>query len=193
MYPTKLILASGSPRRKALLEAAGLRFDIIQSGVDETHRCAETARSYALRMAREKATSVSMRFPDALVLAADTVVDCDGRVLVKPSDINEARQMLATLSGRGHIVITAYAIAHNGVISEAAAVVSEVNFRPLATAEIDDYVASGEPLDKAGAYGIQGRGADFITTVAGSRNNVMGLPLDEVLSSLAWWGFVRKP
>jgi nucleoside triphosphate pyrophosphatase len=185
MCPTKLILASGSPRRKALLCAAGLRFDVIESGIDETRAVGESGPDYALRIAREKALSVSTKVPDALVLAADTVVICDDKILVKPNDEDDARRMLATLSGNSHTVVTAYALASVSAIIEAETISSQVTFRPLSDTEIDEYVATGEPLDKAGAYGIQGKGGDFIATVEGSRDNVMGLPLREVLAALA--------
>jgi septum formation protein len=190
MHRARLILASGSPRRKALLRAASLRFDIVESGVDEARREGESAGDYALRTAREKVLSVSMRIPDALVLAADTVVECNGVIFVKPCDSNDARRMLAALSGRIHTVITAYALASDGAIIELEPVTSLVTFRPLDDAEIYDYVATGEPMDKAGAYGIQGTGADFIAEVKGSRDNVMGLPVHQVLAALTRCGFM---
>jgi len=185
MCPIRLILASGSPRRKALLCSAGLRFDIIESGINEMRAAGESGRDYALRIACEKALSVSARVPGTLVLAADTVVVCDDKILVKPNDQDEARQMLAMLSGRAHTVVTAYALVLASAILEAKPILSQVTFRPLSNAEIEEYVATGEPLDKAGAYGIQGRGSDFIGMVAGSRDNVMGLPMREVLAALA--------
>jgi septum formation protein len=188
MCPIRLILASGSPRRKALLCAAGLRFDVIESGISEMRVAGESGRDYAFRVACEKALSVSARVPDALVLAADTVVICDNQILVKPIDPDEACRMLAMLSGKTHMVITAYALASVNAILEAAPIMSQVTFRPLDSVEIEEYVATGEPLDKAGAYGIQGKGADFIATVAGSRDNVMGLPMQEVLAALARMG-----
>jgi septum formation protein len=162
-----------------------LRFDVIESGIDEIRCVGESGRDYALRVASEKALTVSTKVPDALVLAADTIVVCNDAILVKPSGEDEARRMLAMLSGRPHTVVTAYALACVRAIIEAAAVISQVTFRPLSNAEIDEYVATGEPLDKAGAYGIQGKGADFIAKVVGSRDNVMGLPLREVLAALA--------
>ncbi len=192
MHPVRLILASGSPRRKALLGAAGVRFDIIESGLDEKRADGESGRDYALRIAREKALSVSTRFPKALVLAADSVVECGGEIFVKPNGNDDARRMLAALSGKSHTVVTAYALASDGAIIEAEPVTSHVIFRSLSEAEIDGYVATGEPLDKAGAYGIQGRGADFIASVQGSRDNVMGLPMREVLAALARFGFSPK-
>src|SRR6516162_6066170 len=148
MHPTRLILASGSPRRKALLHAAGLRFDILESGISEMRAAGESGREYALRIAREKALSVSARVPDALVLAADTVVVCDDRILVKPDDQDDARRMLAALSGKTHTVVTAYALASVSTILEAEPITSRVTFRPLSNIEIEEYVATGEPMDK---------------------------------------------
>jgi septum formation protein len=185
MSAAGLILASGSPRRHALLRGAGICFDIVESGADETRAAAEPVLDYALRMAREKALLVSARMPDALVLAADTVVECDGAILLKPNDDEDARRMLATLSGKTHTVVTAYALASGGTIIEAEPVTSQVTFRPLGGREIDDYIATGEPQDKAGAYGIQGVGATFIARVEGSRDTVMGLPVREVMAALA--------
>jgi septum formation protein len=192
MSSTKLILASGSPRRKVLLGAAGLRFDVIESGISEILGAGECGRDYALRIACEKALSVSARMPDAVVLAADTVVICDDKILVKPENEAEARRMLAALSDKTHTVVTAYALASLNTILEAQPIISEVTFRPLSNAEIEEYVATGEPLDKAGAYGIQGKGSDFIAEVAGSRDNVMGLPMREVLVALARLGIASS-
>jgi len=131
--------------------------------------------------------------PTALVLAADTVVECEGEILVKPNDPDDARRMLAALSGKVHAVFTAYALTAGGNVIEAGLATSHVTFRPLTAAEIEDYVASGEPMDKAGAYGIQGRGTDFIIQVEGSRDNVMGLPMPEVLAALAGLGILPAP
>src|SRR5580698_2534347 len=117
MSSTKLILGSASPRRKMLLGATGIAFEIVESGVDEIRRDGENALDFAVRMAREKALNVSQRFPDALVLAADTIVECDGQILGKPADAAAARAMLQTLSGNTHIVVTAFAIARGGAVS----------------------------------------------------------------------------
>jgi septum formation protein len=179
-----LILASGSPRRKELLVKAGVSFDAMESGVDESPGIGESARDYANRTARDKALAVSARFAQRLVLAADTVVECEGKILGKPSDEREARTMLGMLSGRTHRVTTAYALARAGAIVECGAVTSSVTVRALSDNEIAAYVASGDPLDKAGAYGIQGIGTTFITHVEGPRDNVMGLPVDAVLAAL---------
>ncbi len=180
----RLVLASASPRRHQLLAEAGVRFSVVESGVSEDLRAGETSGEYAMRMAREKAIAVSKRSLPDLVLAADTVVECDGKILGKPGDPEQARRMLAQLSGREHAVITAFAIARRGAILESAPVVSRVTFRPLSADEIEAYIRSGEPFDKAGGYGIQGQGAEFIAAVAGPRDNVMGLPTKEVLEAL---------
>ena len=163
-----------------LLEAAGLAFEIVESGIDEIRHDGESGADFALRMAREKALNVSVRLPDALVLAADTIVECDGHILGKPINAAEARSMLQTLSGNIHTVVTAFAIASAGAISDNFPVLSRVTFRPLSVEEIADYVASGEPFDKAGAYAIQGLASKFVDSVNGCYFNVMGLPLSLV-------------
>ena len=190
MTPRRLILASGSPRRHSLLAAAGFDFEIVVSGIDEMRREGEAADDFAMRMSREKAMSIAEQRPGAVVLAADTIVVLGGRIFGKPAGPDEARAMLATLSARTHTVITAYAIVRDGVMLENRPVVSEVRFRALTTSEIMRYVSSGEPLDKAGAYGIQDAGAAFIERVIGSRDNVMGLPIREVAEALARHGIM---
>jgi septum formation protein len=136
---------------------------------------------------------VTARYRREVVLAADTIVELDNHVLGKPADAAEARRMLGMLSGRTHRVITAYALAQNGAIVESEAIVSRVTFRPLDDNEIERYVATGEPFDKAGAYGIQGTAANFIDAVEGDRSNVMGLPIDEVVAALARHGILPAP
>jgi septum formation protein len=184
----KVILASASPRRRQLLASAGIEFEIIESGMPEQHVAGEPPRDYATRMARDKARAVSSRHPEAIVVGADTIVVCDDRILEKPVDAADAHRMLTTLSGRTHTVITAFAIARAGTILETSFVESRVTFRRLADAEIDDYIATGEPFDKAGAYGIQGVGGGFISHVEGPRDNVMGLPTEPVIAALAQYG-----
>ncbi len=186
----RVILASGSPRRRQLLSSAGISFEVIESGVPEARAEAEPAPRYALRMAREKAIAVSKRFPDAVVIGADTIVVSDDRILEKPASPDDARRMLQVLSGRTHIVITAYAIAREGAILESEPVESRVTFRALSEREIDEYIETNEPFDKAGAYGIQGLGGGFISRVEGSRDNVMGLPKERVVAALARQGVV---
>lgn len=184
----RVILASASPRRRQLLTAAGIQFDVIESQMPEQHIAGEPARDYAIRMARDKARAVSSRLPDAIVIGADTIVVCENQILEKPADADDARRMLGTLSARTHTVITAFALARGGEILESSPVESNVTFRKLDDAEIDDYIATGEPFDKAGAYGIQGVGGGFIAHVEGSRDNVMGLPTERVVAALARFG-----
>lgn len=187
----KLILASGSPRRRELLSRAKIDFEVIQSGIEEVRRPGESGGDYAPRMAREKALAVSRNHPTRTVLAADTIVLCDGNVLEKPRDSADATRMLAALSGRMHTVITAFALASDGKIIASEVVTSQVTFRKLTAQEIADYIATGEPFDKAGAYGIQGIGGGFISQVEGSRANVMGLPTAEVIAALRKFGIDR--
>jgi septum formation protein len=190
MCATRLILASASPRRKALLYASGLQcFDVIESGISEARRAGEGGHDYALRVACDKALTVSTKVPRALVLAADTIVICENEILLKPKSEDDACRMLMTLSGRTHSVVTAYALASGGAILEAQPIVSHVAFHCLSEQQVREYIASGEPMDKAGAYGIQGKGGAFIAQVVGSRENVMGLPVHEVMAALARFGF----
>jgi septum formation protein len=188
---SKVILASVSPRRRQLLAAAGISFEVVESLVPERHEPGESARDYALRMAREKAGAVSSRFPEAIVIGADTIVLCETQILEKPAHPDDARRMLGMLSGRVHTVVTAFALVRGGCILESSPVESQVTFRKLAEAEINDYIATEEPFDKAGAYGIQGVGGGFISHVEGSRDNVMGLPTERVVAALARWGVKR--
>lgn len=181
--PTSLVLASASPRRRDLLSQLGLRFTVAAADLDETPLAGEAADAYVLRLARAKARAVAGRFPGAWVLAADTTVALGSELLGKPADAAEARQMLSRLSGRAHSVYTGVALAGR---AEADTVVrSGVTFRTLTAGEIDWYVGTGEPLDKAGAYAVQGRGGFLVASVDGSPTNVIGLPLGETLELLA--------
>ena len=180
----KVILASGSPRRRQLLREQGIVFEIAESGVPEVPADTEAPRAYAMRLAVDKAQAVSARYPDAFVVGADTTVVCGDEMLEKPESAADARRMLKLLSGRTHIVITAFAIVRDGMVLEGEPVESRVTFRALSDAEIDAYIATGDPFDKAGAYGIQSVGAGFISNVEGSRDNVMGLPADRVAAAL---------
>jgi len=184
----RLILASASPRRAELLRAAGFAFEIVPADADESARPDEPAEDYVRRVAAEKARAVLRQFPDCTVLAADTVVVVDGCMLGKPSDDEDARQMLARLSGRAHRVLTGVAVAEGG--REVLAVSSTlVRFAVLTSAEIDWYVSSGEPRDKAGAYGVQGLASRFVQGIEGSYSNVVGLPVALVHMLLAEQGF----
>ncbi|MBN2568450.1 MAG: septum formation inhibitor Maf [Deltaproteobacteria bacterium] len=181
----RLILASASPRRRELLDGIGLDFEIIPSGVDEEFREGESPREHVMRLAREKAFAVSRENPHSWVLGADTEVVIDGDVLGKPDTHEEAREMLNRLIGRMHLVITGFSIAgENAGVSIDDAVESQVFFKEMSHDEIEWYIKTGEPYDKAGGYAIQGKGALFVKEIRGSHTNVIGLPLCEVLSAL---------
>jgi septum formation protein len=181
----RLVLASASPRRRELLTQAGYIFEVRPPHVIEDLRPEEDAIAYVVRLARDKAQAVftAINDPDAIVLGADTTVTLDGHILAKPEDAADAARMLRMLSGRTHRVITGVAIATaKGV--EVAAEVTGVQFRTLSDEEIAAYVATGEPTDKAGAYGIQGLAAKWIPRVEGCYFNVVGLPLALVATML---------
>lgn len=172
----ELVLASGSPRRREILERLGFRFAVRPTEVDETPRDGETPQEYVLRLARAKARTAAR--PGELVLAADTIVVEGDELLGKPADEDEARRMLVRLSGREHQVHTGVALADLDRSLQLAVVESTgVRFAEVSEEEIDWYVATGEPLDKAGAYGVQGYGALFVEAVHGSYSSVVGLPI----------------
>lgn len=181
-HPTSLVLASASPRRRDLLSQLGLQFTVAAADLDETPLEKEAADAYVLRLARAKAQAVAARFPGTWVLAADTTVALGTELLGKPSDPAEAREMLNRLSGRTHAVYTGVALA--GRAQEATVVRTGVTFRTLSAGEIGWYVSTGEPLDKAGAYALQGKGGFLVAAVEGSPTNVIGLPLGETLELL---------
>ena len=184
----RLILASASPRRAELLRAAGYAFEIVPADIDESAGSGEPPEHYVRRVAAEKARAVLRQFPDCTVLAADTTVVVDGAILGKPSDDEDARHMLARLSGRAHRVLTGVVVAGGG--REAGAVASTlVRFAVLTPADIDWYIASGEARDKAGAYGVQGLASRFVTGIEGSYSNVVGLPVALVHTLLRELGF----
>jgi len=185
-----LILGSASPRRAALLRELRVEFVVRPSGAAEVAAAGESAQEFARRIAREKGAAVAAEHR-AWVLSADTVVVVDGTVLGKPDDASDARRMLRRLSGREHQVMTAVALTQpDGSIADELIVSSTVEFRSLSAAEIDAYIASGEPFDKAGAYGIQGGAARFVVRVHGSYSNVVGLPMDEVRNLLERYGIL---
>ena len=195
MNPT-LILASASPRRRELLAQAGYLFEVQASSVDESRRSGEDAIRFATRLAREKAEQVAQQVAQqvfaqrpssgqpTLVLGADTVVVCDGEILGKPVDAADATRMLLLLSGRTHHVVTGVAVVGGAKVVEVAAEVTQVTVRTLSPQKIAEYVASGEPMDKAGAYAIQGYAARWIPRISGCYFNVVGLPLALVASLL---------
>ena len=189
-----LVLASASPRRRALLERAGLQFDVAPADVDEVIRPGESPRALVERLAVEKAAAVRGRLPREprrLVLGSDTVVVLEGEILGKPRDPEDAVAMLRRLAGRTHSVFTGVAvIATDAAAPSLRSIESRVTLRSATEAELRAYVAGGEPLDKAGAYALQGEGRRFVTRVEGSESNVIGLPLEETLGLLAAAGLV---
>lgn len=178
-----MILASASPRRRELLTQIGVLFTVDPADIDESLLVQEAPLAYVERMAREKAQAVAVRHPGDTVLGSDTTVVCDGAILAKPVDRDDAVRMLTALSGRSHQVLTAVALV-TGERVRSQVVTTEVRFRELSIDEIHAYVATGEPMDKAGAYGIQGFGAVFVADMKGSYSNVVGLPLTETAALL---------
>ena len=188
----RIYLASRSPRRRELLKQIGASFDLLIPDVNEAPLEKEAPTDYVLRISRIKAEVSWMRvverkLPRFPVLAADTVVVVGRRLIGKPSGRPEAVEMLRLLSGRSHKVLTAVSVARAGRLEQRLSV-STVRFKPLTEREIQRYVATGEPLDKAGAYAIQGRAAVFIEKIEGSYSGVMGLPLYETVELLAMFG-----
>ena len=182
---SKICLASASPRRADLLRQIGVEFFVRVADVDESPLVGESIRDYVVRIARAKADAVIAALPEETpVLAADTAIEVDGRVLGKPCDAKEAVAMLTLLSGRSHRVLSAVVLAVGSSRSQAVSATT-VRFKQLSAEEIAAYAASGEPLDKAGAYAIQGRAAAFISEICGSYSGVMGLPLCETAELLA--------
>ena len=178
-----LILASASPRRQELLKLLGLPFTVRVADIDETMDLSRSAFEEVARVSRQKALAVP-RQADDVIIAADTIVVCEGKILGKPRTEEDARQMLSLLSGRDHQVMTGCTILR-GEQAVSFTEVTDLHFRPLSDREIDRYVASGEPMDKAGAYGIQGGAALFCSHMAGDYYNVMGLPLCTLVQKLA--------
>lgn len=187
-----VVLASSSPRRREILAALGLAFDVRAADVDESLRDGESPFDAAERLAREKAAAVEAGAGGALVIAADTLVVCDAAPLGKPGDRADARRMLALLAGRAHEVVTGVALARGGRIVSGREI-TRVAFAPMTLAEIEAYAASGEPDDKAGAYALQGIGGLFVTRVEGSPSNVVGLPVRLLYTLAAELGVDLKP
>jgi septum formation protein len=185
-----IVLASASPRRLALLTSLGLNVRVVPSAVDEGDRPGYAPRELASFHAAAKAAAVARREPDRVIVAADTVVDLDGAALGKPLDAQAARAMLRALSGREHLVHTAYVVTDGSRGRIAGNVTSRVAFTALAAPDIERYVASGEPFDKAGGYGIQGRGAALVERIDGDFYTVMGFPLGEFVRRLPELGYV---
>ncbi len=189
---TALYLASGSPRRRELLTLLDVPFEVLKTEVEEQHKPEESAQQYVQRLAQDKARAgVSVALQDLPVLGADTIVVLNGQVLEKPRDKAHAQQILSALSGQQHQVITAVSLAdRKNMLS--AMVVTDVTFRVLSQLEISDYIATGEPMDKAGAYGIQGKGGCFVRSITGSYHAVVGLPLVETHELLSHFIALRN-
>jgi septum formation protein len=187
-----LVLASGSPRRRALLGRLGIAFTITIPDIDESPVAGEAPTAYVERLARAKAVAAAARSlghdRDEVVVAADTTVDVDGDIVGKPADDDEAAATLARLSGREHLVHTGVAV-HRGERLISSVTTSTVRFHPLAPDVIAAYVATGEPLDKAGGYGLQGEGRLLVAAIEGSASNVIGLPMAQTGALLTAVGF----
>ena len=187
MSTPRVILASASPRRRELLALVGIPHVVEPADIDESYRDGEEAAEHAERLAREKAATIVARNSDAIVIAADTIVLIDGLVLGKPRDAEDAERMLAMLAGQTHVVLTAVAVAQGGRTRSGVESV-RVTFRPLTRARIRAYIATREPMDKAGAYGIQGYGATLVERIDGDYFAVMGLALARMIDLLGELG-----
>ncbi len=172
----RVVLASSSPRRTQLLHLVGVRHTVMPADTDESYLAGEIPGAYAERLARAKAEKIAATDQDALVLGADTIVVVDGVVLGKPRDAHDAARMLNMLSGRSHTVMTAVAVCFEGRVASSIETV-DVTFIPLSNDDVRRYIATGEPMDKAGAYGIQGHGATIVRRIEGDYFAVMGLSL----------------
>ncbi len=177
MQPS-ILLASGSPRRKELLEQLGYQFSIVRTDVEEVRQTDESAYDYVVRLSKDKALAGVALATDSVVIGSDTIVVCEQTVLEKPNDYQHAKEMLMRLSGRSHQVMTAVTVASKQK-QETVVVTTDVWFKPLSEQEIEQYWQSGEPCDKAGSYAIQGIGGRFVTRIEGSYSAVVGLPLFE--------------
>ncbi len=180
----KIILASGSPRRHSFLKELDLDFTVAVADVDETLRSGESPPAFVRRLAQEKAAAVAGDHPEAWVIGADTVVVVSDEILGKPADREDALAMLTRLAGQRHEVWTGFAVIRGTCVAVIRAVRTEVTFVQAGTDVLAAYVASGEPLDKAGAYGIQGRGGLLVERIDGSYSNVVGLPMAELVEEL---------
>jgi septum formation protein len=188
----RLVLASTSPRRKKLLESAGLAFECTASGYEEDMTLPLAPMELAKFLSLGKARAVAAQYTDAVVVGADTFVVDGAEVLGKPHTVERARKTLRQLSGRGHSIITGFSIIDTTTGREISkAVETTVHLKPLTEAEIDAYIATGEPLERAGAYAIQDLGGALIGEINGDYNNVVGLPLDAVLETLADFGIEK--
>jgi len=181
----KFILASSSPRRRELLASIGLQFDVVPSHVPEVHQEGEAPEEYVARLSRDKASAIAREHRSRWVIAADTTVFLGEELLEKPVDAEDAQRILATIAGKTHVVYTGVTLEHaERGYTETRVAETEVRMSALSRKEIEWYVRTGEPLDKAGAYGAQGIGAMFIDSIHGSYTNVVGLPLATLFQML---------
>ena len=187
MRHREVVLASSSPRRRDLLDLIGVKHSVKPADVDEILRSSELPEAYCERLARSKAEAIAIDNPEAVVIGADTIVVIDDMVLGKPLDVGDAERMLGMLSGRSHTVMTAVAVTC-GIKTVSAVEMVDVTFRPIDADEIKRYVATGEPMDKAGAYGIQGYGATIVRRIDGDYFAVMGLSLVRLVALMAEFG-----
>ena len=188
-----LILASASPRRRELFSLISIPFEVIPPKISEELFSGESPWDHAIRLAKAKAKDVSRLFPHRWVIGADTIVFLDKKILGKPVEKEDAKKMLQFISGRVHKVVTGYVIINEELRKEISSwVESEVKIKNLSKKEIENYVATGEPMDKAGSYGIQGIGAFMVKEIKGSYTNVVGLPLCEVIDSLKDIGAITE-
>jgi len=183
MISPRVILASASPRRRELLDLVGIAHEVQPADIDETYRDGEEAAAHAERLAREKGETIAAQHPEAIVISADTIVLVDGLVLGKPRDEAEAARMLSMLSGQTHVVLTAVAVTYRGRMRSGVESV-RVTFRTLDRERIGAYIATSEPMDKAGAYGIQGFGATLVERIDGDYFAVMGLAIARMVDLL---------
>lgn len=186
--PPQIILASQSPRRAELIGRLGLPFETLPADLDESYLHGETPPQHAERLSREKAQKIAADHYEALVIGSDTIVVVDGDVLGKPRDREQALEMLMRLSGRDHEVCTGVAVAHRGRVESGLERV-QVRFRELTERDCEEYVATGEPMDKAGAYGIQGFGSAIVAGITGDYFAVMGLPVVRMLTLIERFGW----
>ena len=176
---SKIVLASQSPRRVELLKEIFTQFEVAPSSIEEVLDPGLRPEANAQNLARAKAESIAPNFPDCWVIGADTLVTLDHQIFGKPEDEEDAKQILKKISGREHLVVTGICVVGPKKTLNKA-VVSQVKIKPLTDQEIEDYIATGEPMDKAGAYAIQGKGNFMVRSFSGSKKNIIGLPLDEL-------------
>ncbi len=181
----RFVLASSSPRRRELLKSIGLEFDVVPSHIPEERAADETPEEYVARLSREKARAIAEKHPDRWIIAADTTVVLGDQVLEKPVDDADAKRMLSAISGDTHVVFTGVTLRRiEPVYADTHVTATEVRMLPMTQHDIDWYVATGEPRDKAGAYAAQGLGGMFIDSIHGSFTNVVGLPLASLFQML---------